>query len=99
MARKTLGLSEQEIRDRQREAGHERLGPRVLPEDEEETSDAGYVARPMGTKHTRRNQGIVRQVAAAPKLERQKVVARLARKYDLSPKTIEHIARYFKTPS
>lgn len=97
MAKKTKGLSPKEIRERQQEAGRSRLGPRIKPKKKAETSDAGYVSKNIGTRNEKRNNIITKRVMNAPKVKRREVIEKLADQYDISTKTVEYVARYWKS--
>lgn len=92
-------LSPREIKRRRQEAGFARKGPRVKPANSSERSDAGYKVPKQHafTLHLERNKAIVAEVGDAPKGTRQAVIRKLARQHGLAPKTVDHIARYFKT--
>lgn len=84
-------LTKKEIRERQRQAGLARVGPRRKPRKGERVTPDGYVipGRYKGTRNIERNRVIKTLMENGASAED------LGYDFDLSPKTIEHIYRYF----
>lgn len=91
MPKQAKGLTKAEIRRRQIEAGKARKGPRVEPRAGERISLAGYKVpeKYVGTRNAKRDRAIWEAVEAG------KDKAKLAKKYGLSVRTVEYIARYY----
>lgn len=100
---RTKKMTKAQIRDAQAAAGRSRYGTGIKPDKADVVSEAGYRipefhARFRMTKHLARNREIVKRVHGASPERRHGVVEALASKFEISTKTVMHVARYFKEP-
>lgn len=91
---KSKPLSLKEIRERQREAGLARTGPRAVPEEGDAVTEDGFrvPGRYKGSRHVERNREIVQRFRDGEK------PSSIGKAFGISPKTVDHIQRYFVEP-